>query len=123
MKRDPELIRKILTKIEGNPACTIISDLQIQGFSPEEVMEHVELLLDANFIKGRINVDVSGKPQQHLIERMTWDGQEFLAIAKNDTAWNSVLSSAKEKGLALSVSVLSALLIEASKRAFGLSHP
>jgi len=122
MKRDPELFRNILKKIEGNPACNIISNLQIEEHSSEEVMEHVELLLDANFIKGRVISDSSGKPQTYLIQRMTWDGQEFLATAKNDTAWNSALSLAKEKGLALSVTVMSALLTEASKRAFGLIH-
>lgn len=122
MKRDPELIRTILNIIEDNPACSNISNLKIEGHSHEEVMEHVELLIDANFIKGSIISDTSGQPKEYLIQRMTWDGQEFLANAKNDTIWNSVCSLAKEKGLALSINVMSALLIEASKRAFGLSH-
>jgi Hypothetical protein (DUF2513) len=120
MKRDPSLIKSLLLKVEESPAGQSLKALHFDGCTEEDVIEHIELLLEAGFIKGVVILDVSGQPTQYSIQRLTWEGHEFLCNAKNDTVWKKALSLAQEKGLSISVSVLSALLLEGSKVAFGL---
>ena len=120
MKRDPSLIKNLLLKVEESAAGQSIKALHFDDYREEEVIEHIELLLEAGFIKGVVIFDFSGQPTQYSIQRLTWEGHEFLCNAKNDTVWKKALSLAQEKGLSISVSVLSALLVEGSKVAFGL---
>jgi hypothetical protein len=55
-----------------------------------------------------------------FIHRLTWDGHEFLANAKNDTIWKKVTSQAEEKGESISLFVLNQLLASATKKYLGL---
>jgi hypothetical protein len=106
MKGDFELIRNLLNQLEYLPACTSVSELNAEGFSSQEIMEHVELLLDADFLRGKIIPNTDGKPEKYLIHRITWAGHEFLALAKNDTVWKSALEQIKKAGSAVTIGIL-----------------
>jgi hypothetical protein len=85
MKRDLDLVRRILLDIEerGDGAQTsgwaaFVED----GYTVEAIQYHVQLLNDAGLIQADELV-----PGQWWPERMTWAGHEFLDAARNDKLW------------------------------------
>jgi hypothetical protein len=84
VKRDIELVRAVLLKVEGfdSPLGSTLHvypsepELEIDGYDGDQVAYHLNLLIDAGFVEGARTVD-----NQFLIEGLTWNGQEFLARA------------------------------------------
>jgi len=120
MKRDLNLVRMILLDIESSPSGTPIREFTYEGRSQPEILEHVALLLDADYIDGVLAKNGMGMPAGCLVRRMTWAGQEFLAKAKNDTVWKKVMAQAEEKGMSTSMAVITGLLEAAAKKCAGL---
>ena len=85
MKRDMDLVRKILLKVEGLPFDGRFYDVSVEGRSDDEITYHVMLLHEAGFIEA-INLSNLGgtcwKPK-----RLTYSGHEFLDAARSDTVW------------------------------------
>jgi hypothetical protein len=120
MKRDMDLIRRILLDVEEKAGSNPIKsfDLAIPGYSPEVVSHHVLLLQQAGLLTA-VNFSSSDgfdvRPKA-----LTWDGHEFLASARNDTVWNKVKDQVKEKLTSVPFEVFKALLLKAAAAAFGL---
>jgi DNA-binding transcriptional ArsR family regulator len=85
MKRDIDLIRKILFEIEKYPYYNgeAIS-LNIENYSPEEINYHVNLLEEAGLVQ--VMRYVSNMTEAYAT-RLTWQGHEFLDAARDDTHW------------------------------------
>lgn len=120
MKRDLNLVRMILLDIEASPPGELIGGFNYEGRSKAEVLEHVQLLIDADFIDGQMVLGNMGQPEECVVMRMTWAGQEFLSKAKNDTVWKKVMAQAEEKGMSTSMAVINGLLEAAAKKYVGL---
>ncbi|MCW9733742.1 DUF2513 domain-containing protein [Avibacterium sp. 20-15] len=88
MKRDWELIRKILLKLEQKVDDTPLDSESIKGFPPAVVEYHYQLLKQSQLIDA-----------QH---KLTWQGHEFLDKIRSDTAWNKIKQTIKAKGINLS---------------------
>ena len=101
MKRDMDLAREILLKIEESPEATGVGgiDLKIEGRSHEEVAYHVMLLHQAGLIEA---LDLSdGEGIDWTPSCLTWDGHEFLDAYRQDTFWNKAKGFVLEKTGAL----------------------
>jgi hypothetical protein len=87
MKRDLELVRRILLDIEDNRETSgghsSWSSLIEEGYKAEAIHYHVQLLHDAGLIHADELV-----PGQWWPERITWAGHEFLDSARDDKLWN-----------------------------------
>ena len=104
MKRDFELVRKILFKVEALPAGEIIEDLSVENYDDDTVSEHTKLLIEANLIQGRVLEYEHGT--LITVQRLTWDGHDFIEAAAKDTLWEKAKSKIKEAGSAMTVEVL-----------------
>ena len=85
MKRDMDLVRELLLKIEELPFDNSFHDVAVDGRSPDEISYHVMLLAEAKLIEAKDFsnlLEVSWKPM-----RLTYTGHEFLDAARNDTVW------------------------------------
>ncbi len=109
MKRDMELIRALLLKMESlGPAEKLPTDLP--GYDRNAVWYHTTLLVEAGLLHLELTardrfMTVPGRP-----DRLTWEGHEFLDNARNEKAWKQVTGKAKAAGATLSLEVLKALL-------------
>lgn len=113
MKRDMDLIRKILFKIEEHDEDSEIHNLPIENYSSEKVTYHVYLLLDAKLIEGRILYGQGTvKPAGYVIYRMTWAGHEFLDACRDEGRWQKVNKIIAENLKGASLSVINMLLEE-----------
>ena len=124
MKRNMDLIRKILIVIEeyphfpeivsGKPAISF----DIPDHDEEEIYYHLKLLSEAGLI-----LTSSGRTFSYrLVQGLTWQGHEFLELMKKDTHWNKAKEAMKETG-GMAFEVLMRILLEtATKAALGQLH-
>lgn len=106
MKRNMELVRELLLRVEADEGFGSLAS----KYSQEEIVGHVEILLDAKLLEGKVYHDLSGDPGSAYIQRLTWAGHEFLDNARNDTVWNKVTATIKNAATTASFEVLVEML-------------
>lgn len=88
MKRDIEIIRSILIKLEEFPEFSPIYNFSISGFSEDELIYHLILLQEAKYLIANFNRLGSGKYLLISVERLTYEGHDLLDALKNKDVWN-----------------------------------
>jgi hypothetical protein len=123
MKRDMELVRELMLAIESrNDTQYWAEDLEVSGDQDiAEIKGHLELLIDAGFIEATVNHDNGSGSPYILIDKISWNGHEFLGNARNEPIWKKAMSIVTEKGGSVSAGVLMQVLASAAKQHFGLS--
>lgn len=106
MKRDMELVRELLLSVESDNDFAPL----VEQHSLEVVLGHLEIMMDAKLLVGRIYRDTNGDLKSAFVQRLTWAGHEFLDNARNDTVWRNVVSKVKSAALTVSFEVLAELL-------------
>lgn len=104
MRRDWELVRLILARIEAE------GDLASRWFAqrfpewPQEAVNyHLWLLIQAGLITGQCNADAPGSGFICYGVALTWTGHEFLAAVRSDTAWARIKARLAERAVDLSL--------------------
>ena len=121
MTRNWELIRKILLEVEKEPAGGgPIYRFKYEDVSPEEIGEHVDLLIKSGYLEGSVQTDEKNRISRYLVFRLTWAGHDFIGVAKNAAPWKTVTTQVAEKGLNVTIDMLKELLIRATASALGL---
>jgi len=92
MKRDIDLVRKILLIMEKNPEPIFGGAIDIEGVSEDELHLHLRLMDEAGLIKAINTSSHSGI--YYIPQWITWNGYEFLDAARDDKRWK------KAKGIA-----------------------
>jgi hypothetical protein len=123
MKRDMDLVREILLVCEADEHGRVSGELQIDGYTDEQIGYHAYLMIEAGLARG---FDQSGagdpSPQGRIIS-LTWAGYDFLEASRDDGRWNKVKQAAKSVG-GMAIDVLKPVLIDlatqAMKKAVGL---
>ncbi len=95
MRRDIELIRKLLLALEAQEHAYVRKTIEVEGYSEEQVGFHFYLIGEAGLARVIDNTDVSGESPSAMPLHLTWAGYEFLEAAKDETLWGK----AKEKVL------------------------
>lgn len=107
MKRDWDLVREILVKLEELPPDT---ELESDAFPDRDrrlVAYHMKMLRDRGLIDA---IEISNiMSMDFMAQRMTWEGQEFLDGIRNDTTWKKVKGYATDKGADLTFETIKAL--------------
>lgn len=115
MKRDMELIRKILLKMEEAPDPNEIPTLTLEGYSEGQIHFHLKLLSEAGLIHA---IDASSKDGiQFMPLSLTWEGYEFLEAVRDDGRWQKVKDTIITKGGAMVFDVVKAVAVDAIKKA------
>jgi len=105
MTRDWEVIRDILSKIEENNDNSDFCN-ELQDENKESYMYHIELLIEAEFIKGKIESSLDLSEVTCDIDRLTWIGHDFLDAIRSDSIWSKTKNILKEKGLGMSFDII-----------------
>lgn len=92
MKRDMELVLKILEHLEERNEISVIENLEIAGYDERIVSYHLRRMYEANLLDAEA---VTSTTTQERIIRvlpfgLTWDGHEFLASMRNQTVAKKV---------------------------------
>ena len=106
MKRDMELIRKILFKIEEEVDNLVVFDLEIEEYSMDQVAYHCDLLYNGGFLKDYKGIYSCDGLDDFGVSGLTWVGHELLDDIRSDTVWNKTKETIKTKGLPMAVDVI-----------------
>jgi len=115
MKRDMELIRRIPLQLEADTELFPTTVLKLQRHSQAEIGYHMLLLFDAGLVEGH-SAGSKGDPYGYMAERLTWDGHDFLNLARNDSVWKKAMSGLAEKGLDVTIDILTTYLAKLTKK-------
>lgn len=97
MKRDMELIRKLLLSIEENP-----DQLEVEGYDEDCIKYHSMLLIEAGLLDGDVSYYLSNTsivPDFVSVNRLTWDGHEFLDNIRKEEVWNTIKTEFKDASI------------------------
>ena len=117
MKRDMDLIRKILLWLEL-PDTKPFVDV---GHSVEQIRYHNYLLVDAGLANGVDVSDLSNPEPEYELTSLTWKGHEFLDAARSETNWKRAKECFAVVG-GFSLSVLKELLVTYMKQQIALQE-
>lgn len=114
MKRDMDLVRNILIKIEQNENDDFYRNtFSIAGYDQTTVDYHILLLKEAGLLDAHISESEQGIFAQPI--RLTWSGHEFIDAARNDTIWEQTKKMFKGKVESIPYEVLKLILLESVK--------
>jgi len=119
MKRDLDLCRRILLAIEEHPGAMLDYEPKFSGVSDETVTYQVGLLVQAGLVQAADARTTDGPTWIALT--MTWDGHEFLDVARDETLWQRAKADLGDKVKSVSLEVLKAVLVDLAKSVLGLS--
>jgi Hypothetical protein (DUF2513) len=114
MKRDMDLIRKILLKVEESASlggCKV----ELPGHTGEELYYNAKLAEDAGLIEARF-APVS---TDFVVLRLTYAGHEFLEAVRNDTTWAKAKETVVKNTGSLTVEGLKIVLSTLIRHALG----
>jgi hypothetical protein len=123
MKRDMDLLREILLKIESDPKMDGRREMYyaepdqmgISDRSPKEFLYHLHLLISAGLVDG------SAAIIPITVRSLTWDGHEFVDNIRNDNVWGKTKKRLAGLAGTVSVGVIAAIAQAETKKLFGLS--
>lgn len=95
MRRDIELIRKILLLLESGIKN---QNNMIEGYSSDQIKYHKALILEAQFVKGTVLYGSTEIPESIHILKITMIGHDFIDAISNDTNWNKMKDFLKDSG-------------------------
>lgn len=125
MKRDMELVRKMLLAMEDQASYRTAYPLEIEGYAQDVIFHHAWLMQNA----GLIACNAIGNPKPKDIApqaapvSIDWNGYEFLNASRDPTIWEKAKETLKDTGRdvgTVTLSVLTALLIDIARRSLGL---
>lgn len=111
MKRNMDLCRLILFKIEDEYKSTALSHLQIDGYDIEIIAYHCDLLFEAGLIKSYKSTYASDKIYFFSVGALTWEGHDFLDKIRENTIWNRTKNRIKENALPMTLEVIKTIAI------------
>ena len=102
MKRDMDLVRELLLKLESLPmergdAFVLSPDdsrIAVDGYSGDEIGYHLSLILEAGFVE-----DPGSQPMDGItFTRLSWRGHEFLDTVRSPQVWTETKSGLAKIG-------------------------
>ena len=96
MKRDWDVIREVLLKVEESSGDKEISSEEFPEPKRALVAYNMLLLKEAGLVDGG-GRDSSMGPPFAFVNRMKWEGHELLDTIRNDTAWKRIKATEGEE--------------------------
>lgn len=103
MRRDMELIRELLLRLEALPLGphSLIhvrgsdEEMAIEGRSPDEIEYHLDLLREAGLIECPGSQPLAGGV---IFRRLSWEGHDFIDTVRDNEVWSQTKDTAKKAG-------------------------
>lgn len=119
MKRDLELIRKMVLACEGS-AGGYAEGSPIEGYTDEQIGYHAYLICDAGLAKGYDASHLGSKSPEWRILHLTSAGHDFADAARQESTWRTATGIVKDKASGITLDVLKQILVSVIKGNIGL---
>ena len=118
MKRDMDLVRKILLALEENEDDFETGwQPEIDDHSFEEICYHLEIMKEAGLLEADIEREIGSPLPIIYLRRLTWEGHEFLDSAREESLWNRAKQKTVEATGGLSLHMLKGVLLKLGEQA------
>ena len=122
MKRDLDLLRKMLLRIEELDSTK--SKITINSFSdlcdyPPLISLHIELLIDDGFIETSEPI-YRGPISDYWIYRLTSSGYDYLDAIRNPSIWQSTLNKIESVGGSVTLDIVKSIAVSIIKSHLGI---
>lgn len=105
MKRDADLVRKILLATQEQPAGKPLSKLE--GVDGADFVQHVIWLRQAGLIDAEAGLGLNPPASSYaFIRALTWDGCEFVDAMRNETLWARARDKFMKPGISFTLDVV-----------------
>ncbi len=111
MKRDMDLVRNILLAIEADPTGYPPEELEIEGYTKDQIGYHMLIMIEAGLLEGQEVTPMGASCPVGIPTRMTWHGHEFLDACRDVTRWNKAKAIVAKIGGA-TIEVFKQILID-----------
>ena len=111
MKRDFELIRKLLFYFEEKTNTEAVEYPPIEKYDELYIKYHVLLLAQAELIDYEPELTETGRIIRVIPFNLTWKGHEFLDAIRQEKTWSKIKEIIKDKGGNLSFDVIKAVAL------------
>lgn len=117
MKRDWDLIRDILIRVEDLPPgdCLQLSESEVDRVEDE----HFYLLYEAGFLSADFMRDVRGVAFG-VVVGLTWQGHDLLSSIRDEGVWSNVKQRALSVGGQMSIEILKTIATYVAKQTLGI---
>jgi hypothetical protein len=110
MKRDFDLIRKLLIFFEEKPGPEHVAVPPIEGYDELALKYHLVLLHDAGFLRCEpVKSSTSDRVIYVLPFDLTWQGHEFLEKIRSETTWQKIKNTIINQGGVLAFGIINEL--------------
>jgi hypothetical protein len=116
MKRDMDLVRKILLAMEAGELGPIA------GYDQAVVGHHVWLMLQGHIIEAATSTTQGDAHPVALPIAITSEGHDFLDTVRDDTVWATVKAIQQDKEISLPFTLLQQLATKILAAHVGLGH-
>ena len=97
MKRDLDLVRQLLLKIEALPPIPPVQ-YRIGEVEDPVLLKHLEMLIAAGLVDGKISQSHGTRGDVITISGLTWEGHEWIETVRSQDLWNETKSALLEHG-------------------------
>ena len=110
MKRDMDLIRRILLAAEALPYA---EDFQkLDGVEEEDFITHALWLKEAGLLNV-VGMDGSGSQAKFaIVQGLTWAGTEFVSAMQDETLWAKAKEKFMKPGISFTLAIVQAWLVD-----------
>lgn len=121
MKRDFDLVRKLLVYFEEKPGPESVEIPPIEGYDDLTIKYHLVLLYDAGLLRCEPETSSSSDRVIYVLPfELTWNGHEFLAKIRDDGLWQKTKDTILGKGGQLTVNTITTVATLLMKKMIGL---
>ncbi|HEV3260163.1 MAG TPA: DUF2513 domain-containing protein, partial [Gemmataceae bacterium] len=115
MKRNMDLVRSILMRIEDSPLGGAVPPFRLQGLTPEQIRYHVHLMAEDGLIEDAEVTPGKSTGSDQVPQVLTAKGHDFLDLARDRDRWNQAHRIIRKVGsapIAVWMQVLKDLLLK-----------
>lgn len=111
MKRDLDLVRKIIVALENKANDYDLDQPEIKGSSRELISYHIGLLAQAGYLEA---IDFPGNDRHNWFAKtLTWEGHEFADLLRSESLWNQAKEKIGQAAGTITLEALKFVLTEA----------
>lgn len=114
LKRDMELMRKILFVIEEHqtPGSAGLIDMEVESYSKPVIAEHCELLYQAGLVSSCQAEYADNEMDFFVVGKLTNEGHDYLELIRNEETWDKTKEEMKNKKLPVTIESISKIAAE-----------
>jgi len=121
MKRDMELIRKMLLALESEEPSEVAWKDVHENYATEQYNYHSHWLIEAGLVKGVTITDGQDMPDGAIMLHLTWSGCDFLDSIRDASIWEKTKANLLKPGASMTFALVKEYATHLVKQKLGMT--